>query len=159
MYATKRAPSLAALLDDERILSRLSDQQRPRLVMSIANELETEADTSNFRDVFYRVKEIRDFVAHGTYAQRLDDNNLILWNNYVTGPNVKRIGFKKRDSLPVGRGLLKVRLKEVRWLLQHVHFITGSSDLTQQIYLGEHPVAFAKPPADPSDWDGEIFAT
>lgn len=56
MYATRRAPSLAALLDDSNILARMSDQQRPRLVTAIALELKTGADVSKFGDVFHRVK-------------------------------------------------------------------------------------------------------
>lgn len=159
MYAKKRAPSLAAFLDDGNILERIPDQQRPRLVVAIAKELETKADVSKFLDVFHRVKEIRDFVAHGTYTQRVDADNLVLWNNYVSGPDVKRRGIKKRDSLKVNRDQLDKRLKDARWLIQHVHFIVGSSDLTQQIYLGDQPVTFAKPPADPTDWNGDIFAS
>jgi hypothetical protein len=31
-------------------------------------------------------------------------------------------------------------------------------DLTTQIYLSEHPVAFTKPTADPSDWDSTMLA-
>ena len=52
MYAEKRAPSLAQFLADMNTLDRLSDIQRPRLVISIAKELETTADLSKFGDVF-----------------------------------------------------------------------------------------------------------
>lgn len=98
MYANKRAPSLVAFLEDENVLTRMSDKQRPRLVMAIAAELETGADASKVGDVFHRVKEIRDFVAHGTYTQRVDDDTIVIWNNYVTGPNLKRTGIKRRTA-------------------------------------------------------------
>ncbi len=150
MYAEKHAPALASLLDDENVLSRMSDQQRPRVVIAIAAELGTRADVSNFRDVFHQVREIRDFVAHGTYTERVNDDQIVIWNNYVTGPNVKRTGIKKRDSLKIGRDQLTARLNDARWLIQHVHFIVGSSDLTKQISLGDVPVAFAEPTAEPS---------
>lgn len=157
MYAKKRAPALAAFLDEENLNERVSDKQRPRLVTGIAAELETAADVSKFSNVFHRVKEIRDFVAHGTYTQRIDDDNIVIWNNYVSGPDIKKKGIKKRDSLSISRDQLTSRLKDARWLIQHVHFITGSSELTQQLYLGEHPVAFAEPTADPLDWNGQMF--
>jgi hypothetical protein len=113
---------------------------------------------ANFSNVFHAVKEIRNFAAHGTYMERVDDDNIVIHNNYISGPDVKKRGLKKRDSLSVSRGQLTRRLKEARWLLQHVHFITGSSDLTQQLYLGDQPVAFAQPPGNPVEWNGEILA-
>lgn len=114
MYATKRAPSLATFLDEENVLARIRDQQRPRLVVSIATELKTKADVSNFGNVFFRVKETRDFVAHGTYMQRIDDDQIVIWNNYVTGPTVKRTGIKRRDCLEVTRDRLTTRLNDAR---------------------------------------------
>ena len=81
----------------------------------------------------------------------------MIWNNYVSGPDVKRRGIKKRESLDVTRDQLAARLRDARWLLQHVHFIVGSSDLTVDIRLGSQQVTFTPPPADPSDWDGKLF--
>ncbi len=156
-YAKKRAPALAAFLDGENIIERVSDNQRPKLVESIAADLGTAADLSKFSDVFFSVKEIRDFVAHGTYTKHVDDDNIVIFNNYISGPAIKKRGIKKRDSLNVSRQQLTRRLSEAGWLLQHVHFITGSSDLTDQLYLGTQPVSFAVPPADPVDWNGEIL--
>ncbi|WP_445159654.1 hypothetical protein ACTXG5_15530 [Mycobacterium sp. Dal123C01] len=160
LYVEKHAPSLAAFLNEENVLTRLPDRQRPRLVTAIAKELGTAADVSNFGDVFDRVKHVRDFAAHGTYTERVGPNKIVLWNNYMTGPSIKRTGIRKSGaSLVVTRSLLTNRLRESRWLIQHVHFITGSSDLTNGVHIGGVPVRFAKPPARPSDWNGELFAS
>jgi hypothetical protein len=148
---------LATFLDEQDILDRIPDKQRPRLLLALAAELGTTNDVSQFRDVFFRVKELRDFLAHGTYTQRIDTDNLVIWNNYVTGPNVKKKGLKKRDSLAVTREQIGERLVEARWLLQHVQFTHTSSDLTTKIYLGDKEVEFAQPSAAPRDWDGRKF--
>lgn len=159
MYAAKRAPALWAFLEESNVLDRIGDQQRPRLVIAIADDLGTGADLSKFRDVYYCVKDIRDFVAHGTYTQRVDADNLVIHANYVTGPNIKLRGIKKRESLNITRGQLNARLNEARWLLQHVQFLVATSDLTTAVMFRGQEMTFSRPPADPSDWDGKKFTS
>ena len=108
--------------------------------------------------MFRQVKDVRDFVAHGTFTERVSDDELRIWNNYLSGPNIKRSGIKKLgDSLLVTRPELTARLKEARWLILHVHYIVGSSDLTEAIYLGEQAVTFVEPPADPRQWNEQVL--
>ena len=85
------------------------------------------------------------------HTERVDSQTLRFAKGYW-----KTFGAAPDEPLTATRGELVARLHEARWLLQHVHYIVASGLSTRQ-YLGSRPVAIAKPPADPKDWDGTVM--
>ena len=150
-YADRKAAGLKRYLDDQGALKRIPDRHRARLVLDIAADLSVDADLTAFTNVFHRVKRIRDGVAHAVHTERVDSQTLRFAKGYW-----KTFGAAPDEPLTATRGELVARLHEARWLLQHVHYIVASGLSTRQ-YLGSRPVAIAKPPADPKDWDGTVM--
>jgi hypothetical protein len=90
VYVWQKAPSLVDFLQDEGVFDRIPDRQRPRFVLKLADELKTTADLSKFTDVFHRVKEVRDHLAHGVNTEPIDANALRVTKGYLVGPLTKR---------------------------------------------------------------------
>lgn len=156
-YAEARAPSLATFLDSQRILFRLKDENRSELVCSISDELATDADMSRFNAVFNQVKVARDFIAHGTAVTRINEDRLQIQPVYVTGPDVKQRGIKRKEPLVLDRSKLIALLHETRWLHQHVMYLLASSDLSNAIHVSGQEVRVNRPPSGPEGWDGTPF--
>lgn len=154
VYVEKRASSLAQFLKEQNVLSRIPDQQRPRLVLAIADEFATPSDRARFREVFHRVKQVRDTIAHSAGSNQVDEDTLNLTRSFWT-----REGSRVQTAA-VTRAELEVRLREGQWLLQHVNFIFNARELTSKITVMHQRVAFREPPADPADWDNsQVFTT
>ncbi|BBY99471.1 hypothetical protein AWC04_03850 [Mycolicibacterium fallax] len=153
MYVSRRAKGLERFLADQNAISRMRDNQRPRLVLDIAADLECPSDLSMFTDVFYRVKKTRDAISHAAQLSSIDTDTLSLTQTiWVQANDIERA------PVTVTRAELRVRIADARWLDQHIRYVLrGGGGLTTAIYLGERPIAVCEPPRDPKDWDGTSF--
>lgn len=156
LYAQRRAPSLFGYLQRQNILTRLPDRERPNLLLAIAEEMKADGDRSKFKDVFHRVKSVRDAISHAADMERVDGNNLRLARSVWSGAGALR--GDQPTITQVTREQLRLRLHDARWLLQHVRYVIGADDLVFRMHYRGEQFVFAQPPADPSDWGGDEFA-
>lgn len=89
LYVEKHAHGLKRFLTDQRILSRIHDVQRPRLVLDIAKALNIQSDLTMFSEVFHRTKTTRDTISHATHIDRVDNNNLLMFKGFWTTADSK----------------------------------------------------------------------
>ena len=156
LYVERRAPSFAAYLKRQNILNRIPDTERPGLLLAIADEMSLDGDRSKFRDVFYRVKTLRDLIAHAAGMERVDVNSIRLTRSVWSGAGASR-GDEPVTTV-VTRDQLQLRLSEAKWLLQHVRFVMGADDIMFKMHYRGDQFTFVRPPADPADWDGHELA-
>lgn len=88
LYAQRRAPSLFGYLQRQNTLARLPDRERPNLLLAIADEMTLDGNRSMFKDVFNRVKAVRDAIAHAADMKRTDSNSLQLTRSVWSGARV-----------------------------------------------------------------------
>ena len=156
LYAQRRAPSLFGYLKRQNVLTRLPDRERPNLLLAIADEMKLDGDRSKFKDVYHRVKSVRDAIAHAADMKRVDGNDLRLTRSVWSGAGALR--GDQPTVTQVTREQLRLRLHDARWLLQHVRYVIGADDLIFRMHYKGDQLVFVQPPADPSDWDGPEFA-
>lgn len=152
-YAKKRAPGLMRFLSDERVLQRIPDRARPRLVFDIAADLNSPSDLSRFNDVFYRVKATRDAIAHSVRSERVDADTLRLVRSHIAA-----VDGSRAEPVVLTRRELIARTNEARWLYQHVRYLfRPGGGICVATYVGARPIEPVQPPADPEDWDGVVL--
>jgi hypothetical protein len=156
-YVWQKAPSLRDFLSDQGFFDRIPDAQRPRFVLALANELKTHADMSKFRDVFHRVKEVRDQLAHAVSTELIDENTVRATKGFMVGPLTKK--GKEPTAVTFTRQQLTARLHDARWLLQHMFFMWHVWHGPIEFDLAGERAAYVQPPADPADWDGTLAAS
>ncbi|MFD3429335.1 hypothetical protein [Nocardia fluminea] len=149
-YFETRTPGAMWYLKQKRATANISDADRPKLVQSIADDLEVSGDRSNFHRVFMEVKRIRDYVGHGTRVEAPDPDTLVITKNFVVG-----FGGKEEPDLTVKRDELAARLRELEWLSQHVRYVMSS--VVVKMALGDQEVRPTLPPRLPTDWDGLMW--
>lgn len=154
VYVWQKAPSLRAFLTEQGILDRIPDSQRPRFILALAGELKIPADLSKFTDVFHRVKEVRDHLAHAVTMEPIDANTLRATKGYMVTPLTKP--GKEPRAVTFTRQQLMARLHDARWLWQHVFFMFLTWHGDGQIPVGDAKGAVLQPPACPEDWDGTM---
>ncbi|WP_062987077.1 hypothetical protein [Nocardia anaemiae] len=154
MYFERRTPGLQWYLKQKGVPARISDTDRPRLVSSIAEDLGTTGDLTNFRTTFERVKRVRDYAGHSVRIEMLDSDTILLKKQFVESAEAKL-----DPPVTVTRAELASHHRDVLWMLNHVQYIIGSSDLTVKTYLGDREIQALAPPANPEDWNeiGYVF--
>ncbi|WP_280241651.1 hypothetical protein [Nocardia abscessus] len=153
MYFQKRTPGMLDYLKQRRDISKIVDDDRPMLTLTLAEELQTVADLTNFSTVYKRVKRVRDYAGHSSRIDVIGPDTLQLTKQFLTG-----FGEKPAPPMVVTRDELIARICDARWLAQHVQFILATGGLTKMIYLGDRKIEFIEPPATPESWDGTQFA-
>ena len=118
--------------------------------------MKLDGDRSKFKDVYHRVKSVRDAIAHAADMKRVDGNDLRLTRSVWSGAGALR--GDQPTVTQVTREQLRLRLHDARWLLQHVRYVIGADDLIFRMHYKGDQLVFVQPPADPSDWDGAEFA-
>jgi hypothetical protein len=156
LYVQRRAPSLVGYLKRQNILGRIPDSERPSLLLAIADEMKVDGDRSKLRDVYHRVKAVRDAIAHSADVKQASADDLRLTSSVWSGAGALK-GDKPTVTV-VTREQLRKRLREARWLLQHVRYVIGADDLVFRMHYRGEQLIFVLPPADPDDWDGQELA-
>ncbi|MEU2120817.1 hypothetical protein [Nocardia niwae] len=151
-YFQKRTPGMLDYLKQRRVISKIVDDDRPMLTLTLAEELQTVADLTNFSTVYRRVKRVRDYAGHSSRIDVIGPDTLQLTKQFLTG-----FGEKPAPPMVVTREELIARICDARWLAQHVQFILATGGLTKMIYLGDRKIEFVEPPATPESWDGTQF--
>lgn len=114
--------------------------------------MELDGDRSQFRDVYHRVRAVRVAIAHSADMKRVGVDDLRLTRSVWSGAGAIR--SDQPTVTVVTQTQLRMRLREARWLLQHVRYVIGADDLVFNMhYKGEQPI-FVLPPSDPDDWNG-----
>lgn len=108
LYVQRRAPSLVGYLKRQNILGRIPDPERPSLLLAIADEMDLNGDRSKFRDVYHRVKAVRDAIAHSADMKRVGADDLRLTNSVWSGAGALK-GDKPTVTV-VTRNQLRMRL-------------------------------------------------
>ena len=152
LYFKKRSPGLDWYLRQKRVTTNIADTDRPRLVLSLANELGTSADLSNFSEIYRGIKEIRDHVSHSARTEIIDADTIRLTKTAIVPAEQNQ-----PTPLTVTRDVLEKRIHEAKWLVQHATYIASSSDLTKKIYLGSREVEYLEPEGRPEDWQEQVF--
>ncbi|MFQ6332048.1 hypothetical protein ACLMAL_38860 [Nocardia sp. CWNU-33] len=152
LYFQKRTPGLFWYLKQKRATANISDSDRPKLLLTIADDLQAAGDRSAFSEVFVKVKVIRDYVGHGSRVETPDPDTLVITKNTVIG-----FASKEEPDLTVRRDELAARLLDLEWLMQHVLYVMATRGLVEKVSLGDHEVRPALPPGLPSDWDGSMW--
>ena len=82
VYVRRRAPGVLNYLEDRDLLEKIPDRNRAALVLDISNELNAGSDLSKFNEIFFRVKHVRDYLAHSAATERLSANEMRLTKRY-----------------------------------------------------------------------------
>jgi hypothetical protein len=147
-FFEKRVPKAADFLL-KRVVSRIRDEERTKLVQAIAAEVDAPTELDNFNQVYMDVKRLRDRVAHAARVQSHADGVLQITKSYIaTGPT------GNLDVVTVERSEIEEAVRMCRWLEAQIFFILDSTDLTIKIAQGAQQVAIAKPSKAYQDWDG-----
>ena len=152
VYVRRRAPGVLTYLEDRDLLDKIPDRNRADLVIAIDKELNTGSDLSKFKEIFFRVKQVRDYLAHSANTETLSANEIRLTKMYWV-----RKGKKEAPPLTVNRVQLNDRLHEARWLAQHVLYLHTLAGTATRVYQGGQQILIVQPPADPTDWDGREY--
>ncbi|MET9031154.1 hypothetical protein ABZW96_37015 [Nocardia sp. NPDC004168] len=152
MYFARRTPGMQWYLKQKGIPSRIRDSERPRLVVSIAADLGTTSDLSNFTETYERLKEIRDYTGHSVRVDFLNSDTIVLTKQFFQSG-----GGTPQPSLTVTRQELMTGHRDALWLLHHVHYIIASSDLSVRTFLGDRAIRYVEPTPSPAEWDEVAF--
>ncbi|MGW4769841.1 hypothetical protein ACWEO2_17570 [Nocardia sp. NPDC004278] len=146
LYFQKRTPGMLWYLKQKRATSNISDADRPQLVLAIAADLQVAGDRGAFREVFVKVKQVRDYVGHGSRIETPNPDTLVITKNFVTG-----FGGKEEPALTVTRDELAARLLDLDWLSQHVLYVMSTGGLVEKVALGDREVRAVLPARLPTD--------
>lgn len=152
MYFQKRTSGMLDYLEQRRVISKIVDDDHPKLTLTLAEELQTVADLTNFSTVYRRVRRARDYSAHSSRIDVVGPDTLQLTKQFLTG-----FGEKPAPQMKVTREELIARIRDARRLAQHVQFILATGGLTKMISLGDRKIEFVEPPATLESWDGTQF--
>lgn len=154
MLCFKRMQKGGGIIGDF-VVSRINDEERVRLLMAIAEEMETDADLSNFKTVFMRVKKLRDAVAHASAFRTGNDPDRLEISRVALMVPTSR--SKRATPDHVTRRQLTGAMHDCSWLYAQVTYvITSTPHAVLDIRMGSTPVTVFKPVARPEDWDGVV---
>lgn len=150
LFFKKRMPKAANFVAD-RVVSRIRDDERTKLVQAIAAELGTDAELDSFNQVYMEVKRLRDEVAHAARFSSTADQ-VSVTRNYISSATSGDIEVRNID-----RAELREALKKLRWIEAQVMYVLYSSELLTGLFRGDRPLGVAKPTRLPRDWNGVVF--
>ncbi|WP_172651145.1 hypothetical protein [Rhodococcus opacus] len=151
IYFEKRTPGLAEFVK-KKALDRIGDDERPKLVLTLGEELKTTSDLANFGRVFRNVKKVRDFIAHASRVELIDRDTVRLVRTiHVSAAE------PESPTMTLTRQAVADRMRDAQWLTQHVNFLLVQSDLVVKTYQGDREVRFLEPTVRPEEWDGVLF--
>jgi hypothetical protein len=151
-FFERRIPKAAEFLM-ERVVSRIRDSERTKLVRAIADEFNSPAELDNFNQVYMDVKRIRDKLGHSVILSEADGVLCIIDSYSAT----KRVGDVAAGSMATGtieRSQIDEAVHQCRWLEAQIYLHPVFDRFGSCDSAGWSPVKVVKPPRKFSDWDG-----
>jgi hypothetical protein len=152
IYFNKRIPKASAVVW-RLAVSRIRDDERIKLFLAIAEDLDTDADLSNFGAIYNRVKSHRDLAGHSARFTTTSPDQIRIRRTLVLGP----ANDGKTDVVELDRNQVVDSLRDCDWLVAQMLYVVFASDLVAGAYLGDTPIAYQRPASRPEDWEGNIY--
>lgn len=146
-YFKIRTPGAAKMVI-EKTIRRLSDEDRRELFLSIAKELNTDAELDEFTSTFRRVKKLRDLLAHSGELTGTSDDAVGVAHTYVRNPDMK-----ERTVEAIDRAALREAISAASWMSAQVMYVAQASGVIKELRAGDSLVRFLKPSRLPKDWN------
>ncbi len=150
LFFKQRMPNAADFVTD-RVVSRIRDEERTKLVQAIAAELGTDAELDSFNAVYMEVKRLRDRVAHSArFSSSADQVS-------VTPSYINPAGDGAPEVRIIERAELREAVQKLRWIEAQIMYVLYSSELLTGLFRGDRPLGVVKPTRLPQDWNGVVF--
>jgi hypothetical protein len=143
-FFRKRTPHAAKFLLD-RVVKRIRDEDRPKLVTVIAAELACDVELDDFAKVYNEVKDLRDTTSHAARIQPDGPDRLLITDTYLAD---------KLNNATIERADLNAALRKCRWLETQILYIIVTTGLGKNFQIAGLPIEVVKPPRRYSDWNG-----
>jgi hypothetical protein len=152
-FFEKRVPKAADFLM-ERVVSRIRDRERTKLVHAIAAEFGSPAELDNFNQVYMDVKRLRDKVGHAARVEADADANGVLHitDSYLATKPVGTATAGSMATVTVQRSEIDEAVRKCRWLEFQINFIMYSTDLSLHMVLAGRRMKVVKPSKVFGDW-------
>lgn len=153
-YFERRTPKAAEFLM-KRVVSRIRDSERTKLVQVIADEYDSPAELDNFSQVYTEVKRLRDTVAHSVIRSG-SDGVLHIIDSYSERKPVGTASTQSMGSGTLDRSQVDEAVRKCRWLEAQIYYLLDSTGLALGFVKAGRRMKVVKPPRKFRDWDGDL---